>query len=115
MKICLTNEQLKSLYNTGKVILDGNSVSGFPEEPETEIVVSGWDQADSLTEECRVLAVLRADSPLSRTNSQAIPAIKRIREVTGLGLKEAKDVFDEWKDRDFKGNLRITRMSLGGN
>lgn len=104
----ITSEQLKTLYNTGKVVF-GDYYTSY------KIVVSEWDQADSLTTECRILAVLRMDSPLNRTNYQAIPAIKKIREVTGLGLKEAKDVFDEWKDRDFCGNIRLSRMPLGGN
>ncbi len=116
MKISLTNEQLRSLYTTGKVDFDWDEVSNLrPFGQKLEIVVSGWDQAVSLTEECRILAVLRVNSPLSRANSQAIPAIKRIREVTGLGLKESKDIFDEWKDRDFCGNLRLSRMPFGGN
>ncbi len=105
MDIQITNEQLRSLYSHGKVCF---SAACRDNEETFCITVAGWDQADSLTRECRTLSRIDGRS-LNRTSYQAIPCIKRIREVTGMGLLEAKNVFDEWKDRNFDGNLRISR------
>ena len=42
----------------------------------------------------------------------AIPAIKAIRTVTGYGLKEAKDMWDEMKDRGARITLTVSPDSL---
>lgn len=112
MDIQITNEQLRTLFTFGKVCF---SAECRDNEETFCITVAGWDQTDSLTRECRILALDRKDEPLSTTNCLAIPCIKRIREVTGLCLMEAKYVYDEWRSRNFNGNICLSRMPLGGN
>jgi large subunit ribosomal protein L7/L12 len=56
--------------------LEPGSGFGFPDEPATV----------SADEDPRLLELIRA--------GKKIEAIKRVRELTGLGLKEAKDFLD---------------------
>jgi hypothetical protein len=71
--------------------------------------------ADLLLGECPVLTGEAALDGLSKTEvafikaGQPIQAIKAIRERTGLGLKEAKDKMDAWRDK----HMRVEIDSYG--
>ncbi|GIJ46422.1 hypothetical protein Val02_33080 [Virgisporangium aliadipatigenens] len=59
-----------------------------------EAIAAGGRMPDIKRQRAASIGDARAEIMALKARGQAIPAIKLIRQVTGLGLKEAKDLYE---------------------